>query len=278
MTGDERRRRAVASAVEVVERYGLSAPRPLVLKDSNNTVVWLRPLPVVAKVATSTLPGRAQQLALELDVLAHLGGTRAPVAPLAEGLPPELHTAGGLSVLLLSYVEHEANRSVPPEAAREALVSLHDALNDYPGDLPAFTDPLARIGPLLSDPTATPGLADEDRTLLVQEVHRFAATLPPDDDWRPLHGDPWMGGNLLWTRRGAVLVDFEAACLGPVEWDWSSLPPGLAPPGLDGDLAARLRLLRSLVVAAWCFAQPGQAPEVDRAALYHLGVVRAASR
>jgi Phosphotransferase enzyme family len=278
MTGNERRRLAVTSAVEVIDRYGLSAPAPLVLKDSNNTIVWLRPLPVVAKVATSTLPGRAAGLAVELDVLAYLTGSGAPVAQLADGLPPELHTAGGRSVLLLDYVEHDPGRPVPPETARAALVSVHDALRGYPGELPAFTDHLTRIRPLLSDPRLTPDLVDDDRALLVSMVDHFAVAFPLNAAWRPLHGDPWMGGNLLSTPTGAVLVDFEAACRGPVEWDWTSLPLDVTPADLDGDFAARLRLLRSLVVTAWCFAQPGRAPEVDSAARYHLGVVRTASR
>ncbi len=277
VTGDDRRRRAIVAAVEVARGYGLQVSDPLVLKDSNNTVVWLRPLPVVAKVGTNPL-ALATGLELERDVLAYLGGTDVPVAHLATGLPPELHRAADHSVLLLNYVEHDPAAAIAPTTARAALESVHDALRSYRGELPAFTERLTRIRALVTDPIMSPGLADDDRMLLIGVADEFAASFRPDPAWRPLHGDPWMGGNLLSTPKGAVLVDFEAACRGPVEWDWSSLPSDVAPPGLDRDVAARLRLLRSVTVAAWCFAQPGRAPEVDSAGRYHLSVIHAVAR
>lgn len=56
---DERRQRAVDAACEVLRRLGLRATDPVVLKDSNYTVVWMRPsawsrrsVPRVAERAT----------------------------------------------------------------------------------------------------------------------------------------------------------------------------------------------------------------------------------
>jgi hypothetical protein len=226
-TGEQRRRRAVDAAVEVAEGLGLVASNPVVLKDSNNTIVRLRPMPVVAKVATSPAPGAVRGQVRELDVLTYLSDSNAPVAHLAAGLPRRLHEAAGRSVLLLDYVDHDPEHPVSTDMAREAVASVHAALSDYPGELPAFTDQLHRIRPLLSDPAATPDLSGDDRALLVATTDRFASVLAPDASWRPLHGDPRMRGNLLWTEPGAVVLDFEAACLGPAEWDWSSLPPVL---------------------------------------------------
>ena len=40
------------AAVEVGEAYGVDASAPVLLQETNNTVVWLRPSPVIAKVAT----------------------------------------------------------------------------------------------------------------------------------------------------------------------------------------------------------------------------------
>jgi hypothetical protein len=43
--GDARRREAIAAAVEVAAQLGLDVSGPVVLKDSNNTIIWLRQLP-----------------------------------------------------------------------------------------------------------------------------------------------------------------------------------------------------------------------------------------
>ena len=54
--------------------------------------------------------------------------------------------------------------------------------------------------------------------------------------------------------------DFEAACSGPVEWDWSPLPERVAEHAratLDAEVLNVCRLLRSLIVTTWCWSQPG---------------------
>lgn len=76
-----RRRAAVAAAEEVASRYGIVAGDPQVLKDSNNTIVHLAPLSVVAKVSTRTLPGRDGALDEEMAVLRFLADAAAPAGP-----------------------------------------------------------------------------------------------------------------------------------------------------------------------------------------------------
>jgi len=41
---------ATAAACRVAARFDLPTDQPAVLQESNNTVVWLRPHPVIAKV------------------------------------------------------------------------------------------------------------------------------------------------------------------------------------------------------------------------------------
>ena len=36
-------------------------------------------------------------------------------------------------------------------------------------------------------------------------------------------GNPWVGGNLVATTAGLRMLDFETVCLGPREWDLSSI-------------------------------------------------------
>ena len=72
---------AVRAAVTVAARFGLAAEEPAVLADGANIVVYLRPAPVVAKVAASTTAVRsdvAGWLQRELDVSAFLDAEGAP--------------------------------------------------------------------------------------------------------------------------------------------------------------------------------------------------------
>jgi hypothetical protein len=51
---EKRRGRALkAAVVSVVESLGAVAERPVILADSNSTIMWLAPAPIVAKVGTS---------------------------------------------------------------------------------------------------------------------------------------------------------------------------------------------------------------------------------
>ncbi|MCA1671493.1 MAG: aminoglycoside phosphotransferase family protein [Actinobacteria bacterium] len=47
---------------------------------------------------------------------------------------------------------------------------------------------------------------------------------------QPLHGDPHLDGNCLFTQEGPVFIDFEASCTGPKEWDLTFLPKEVAFP------------------------------------------------
>src|SRR5262245_39595763 len=50
---EKRRGRALEAAVSVARAVGIVSERPVILADSNNTIVWLAPAPIVAKVGTS---------------------------------------------------------------------------------------------------------------------------------------------------------------------------------------------------------------------------------
>jgi hypothetical protein len=70
---------AVSSALDLAADLGMEVIEPQLLRSTNNTVIWLQPIPVVAKVA----PRRNSLLEWELDVASALGRMGAPVvAPL----------------------------------------------------------------------------------------------------------------------------------------------------------------------------------------------------
>jgi hypothetical protein len=161
-------------------------------------------------------------------------------------------------------------------AAARVLDAVHRALDCYEKPLPVFHDrQLKRAGAVLADPGSLPTLARSDRALLADQYARLTQDLGERPlDLRPLHGDPHRG-NLLVCRGGCVMIDFESACRGPLEWDLSALPGGGA--GLfpaDEQLLALLRQLRSVCVAVWCWMRPRRAQEIDRAARLHLRLLR----
>ena len=77
-------RSATVAAVEVAEEAGLAARDPVLLHETNNTVVWLRPEPVIAKVGTR--PAAATDLRVEHAVATEL----AAAAPTSVHRSPTL--------------------------------------------------------------------------------------------------------------------------------------------------------------------------------------------
>ena len=111
-----RSERAVAAAVAVAARHGISAGQPRVLWDSNNTVVHLHPAQVVAKVAANERrPEGAVALSRELAVAAHLAALGAPVDVDVELVVKDPQTktdvpvrAGG--TINMKMIRHASNR------------------------------------------------------------------------------------------------------------------------------------------------------------------------
>jgi aminoglycoside/choline kinase family phosphotransferase len=121
---------------------------------------------------------------------------------------------------------------------------VHRHLESFDGDLPVL------VGPL-SDIEAALRISDDP------VLHRAAERLVPEAlGWprRPLHGDAHTG-NLLSSRDGYLWLDFEDACLGPLEWDFASRTVSddaiaAYPAALDSHLLQRCRQLRRLQVLA----------------------------
>lgn len=275
-TATLRRARAIQAAVAVARRYGLEDCRPIVLQDWNNTIVHLAPTPVVAKVSTSPL-GQAgsRTLTRELAVAAHLAARGAPVVPPSPELPPGPHRHEGTELTFWS-LRTQCSGEIDPVEAGETLRATHEALATYAGTLPRFTDQLTEVRAVLADSSALRALTAQDRQLLkvmLDELEERLARLALE--LRPLHGEAHLG-NVLRTPSGVLWLDFESACLGPLEWDLSTLPAEalVAFAGVDEPLLALLRRLRSLCVAVWCWVQPERAPEVREAAEFHLASLR----
>ena len=101
------------------------------------------------------------------------------------------------------------------------LVDLHAALRSYPGRLPVFGGHDIRWGLEALD-GAGDVLSDPEVARLRAAAERLRPFMEAPGHVQPLHGDAHPG-NVIATREGLVWIDFEDACLGPVEWDLAAL-------------------------------------------------------
>jgi hypothetical protein len=271
-----RRGRALEAAVSVVESLCVVVERPVILADSNNTIVWLAPRPIVAKVGTSHFrDAELESLARELAVAAHLSRHGAPIVAPAADLSPGPHRWRDLTLTLWQYVGPSCEVVLEPAEAAAVLSAVHDALAAFPGALPPFDLELADARLLLL-PARSPTLPDSDRRFLVSvidELEEALAGLVSVE--RALHGSPH-AGNWLRTAEGLLLLDFETACRGPLEWDLAALDDAAVHlfADVDLELVVLLRRMRSVCVAAKCWVEPDRAPEVCQAARIHLKLLR----
>ena len=273
---EERRSRALEAAVDVAGTLGVVVEGSTILADSNNTIVWLAPAPVVAKVGTSHLrDAELESLTRELAVATHLSRLGAPVVAPAANLPAGPHRWRDLMLTLWQYVEPISEVVLEPAEAASVLSAVHDALAAFPGSLPPFDLELGDARRLLL-PVRSPILPDSDRRFLLSIIDELEESLAGRvTAARPLHGSPHTG-NRLRTTEGLLLLDFETACLGPLEWDLAALDDAAVHLFVDVDLelVALLRRMRSACVAAKCWVAPDRATEVREAARIHLRLLR----
>jgi len=258
----------------VASGLGVHVEHAVVLEDWNNTIIRLDPASVVAKVGTSHFrDARLESLERELAVAEHLAARGAPVVPPAREVPPGPHRRDGFTVTLWQYVEPIAGGELAAAEMATALGLVHDALSDFDGPLPRFDVELADARRLLQ-PERSPSLTSVDRRFLLGVVDELEATLAAPVG-RSLHGSPH-AANWLLSGDGPLLLDFETACLGPVEWDLAALGDEVLGffPKADRTLISALRRMRSACVAAKCWVAPERAPEVREAANVHLMLLR----
>ncbi|MFC4114908.1 phosphotransferase family protein [Nonomuraea zeae] len=229
---------AVSVAVSVAREHGIAVREPVVLNDSFNLLIHLRPAPIVARVPTITALGRPrpeQALRRELEVVSFLHGLGAPVVPPSALLPAGPHVRDGVAVSFWTHVAHDPAYEVTPDAAGKALAELHASLREFPGELPY-------LGPVLDEPVrllelldgeVAPGALARLRDAHADLVARLGPA--PRGDVRAVHGDAHPG-NLLATPAGLLWNDFEESMAAPVGWDLACL---LRTTRLDGRAAVR---------------------------------------
>ena len=255
------------AAVSLARSHGLTVDEPVVLRDLSNLLVHLRRSPVVARVATTTAAARGgglDWLAREVDIAGFLVGRRFDRAARGE-LPPGPHVHEGWAITFWRHVEHDPEHPLQGAEVGEALLALHEALAPYPAELPSLGHVLDEAEGLIG--RVSEGFRAGEPERLRDALARVRGELTEAGfEARALHGDPH-AGNLLRTPAGALWVDLEDTCRGPVEWDLACLVanarvldldprPGAAALAADGRDPADAALdpfveARALQVAVW---------------------------
>ena len=210
---------AAQAAVKVAAGLGVGCDEPVVLADGANVIVHLRPSPVVAKVAASTVAVRADNagwLQRELDVAQFLAAAGAPVITPSPEMPATIYHGDGLVMSFWHYLRSSGGALAGEATIGSMLRDLHAALRLYPGTLPVLA-PLTDIPAFLARPQTR--LSPEESAALAEAHTRLTAELgQASPEVQSLHGDAGPG-NLMDTDTGWVWHDFEDTCSGPVAWD-----------------------------------------------------------
>jgi aminoglycoside phosphotransferase (APT) family kinase protein len=205
-----------ASAAGTLERacarVGVDAGDAELLRLGENALWRLARAGLVVRIARSTQ--RLATVDKELRVARWLADLDFPATRVAEELAQPLLVDGRV----VSWW-----RTVPASARRPSVVDLARILRawhrlpDPPFTLPPL-DPLGAVPGRLAHAT---GVAQADRDLLAVRCaelgERYAALRLPSP-LRAIHGDAHRG-NLLAEDGRTVIGDFEAAAVGPPEWD-----------------------------------------------------------
>jgi aminoglycoside phosphotransferase (APT) family kinase protein len=270
-------RDAAGAALRVAASFDFLSDDPVVLQETNNTVVWLRPHPVVAKVGK--WEHSHASLVREHRIAKALAADGAPVGPPVAGTAPERDEETGYTVTLWERLEHDPEEEPDPLDAGSSLRDLHGALDGFGDGLPSFQASLDLAQGTLWDDRAMKVLPASDRALLRGAYERLRNELEElRYPVRPVHGEAHLG-NLLVTPGGLRWIDLENVSIGPLEWDLAFLPEGSAGvfPEADERLLTLLRTLNSARVATWCFAR-WEFQELHWHGKHHLEVVRRAEQ
>ena len=206
----------VADAAAIATRLGLRVDEPVVLKDSLNLLVWLRPSPVVARIHARTALVRSPEAAADsLALASYLADAGLPVSPPADDVDPGPHVgATGRPMTFWRRLDVDETSPDPAEVGR-TLRGLHEAMASYEG-------PLRHVGPV----EEIGRLAEILKAQRPDETARILAVLDalelPDLPVQPLHGDAHLG-NVVVAAGRLRWLDWEESWRGPIAWDLACL-------------------------------------------------------
>ncbi len=258
---------AIVEAVEVLRAKGLRIDEWTLLGSSSRVVLELRPCQLIARVARLDALAR---LTVELAVAAHVASRGGPVAPPAASPGPYR----GATIAITLWQPVTALAQLPEAAVGKAYSELRRSLDSFAGTLPDFRDEM-RAASRLAAQSNLPGVSPADAALVRATLVSSLSALSTFS-WKSvaLHGDPH-AGNVINTAEGPRWLDFESACMGPVEWDLSALQQ--CPTDIESDraLLRTLITLRGAAVVLWCAMKPNPSLAESEAISHHLDALHA---
>jgi hypothetical protein len=264
---------AIEATRKILDRYGFHYENVEILHCSNNLVLILQPLPIIAKVTTA-ISFRGTDPNLELTVASHLQTRNVPSVAPSTVLPVQVHAKDGYQVTFWDYFEGEAIEAPDRNQSLTLMQKLHEALASFRYEkLPRFEAKLDDcIGSLDQASCEMPDLPERDRLFLSRILKELNARLNGSSTKVGIiHGD-CRPHNLIWNNQGmAKWIDFEAVCLGPVAWDYLSFF------GREDEILKPfsnvVEILSDIThgcVATWCWSKKDRGPKNQEAAEYHL--------
>jgi hypothetical protein len=281
-------RRAVAAAMATASAQGLVVENAEVLSDSNRLAVLLTPCNIVARVSPPGLleTGTARaswlsgdlyraRLATEVEVTSLLAETDSPIAGLDPRCEPRVFMHDGFAVSFWRYFEPGSGTVVSAEYV-QALVRLHAGMRQLSVASPHFLDRLTATQHDVASRDVTPDLAESDRDFLVETLRDLRQSIVSRGaEEQLLHGEPhpW---NLLLTRGGPLVTDFEDVVRGPIEYDLAWVPEEVSTlyPGANQELVNECRGVVLAIIVAHRWSRGDQHPSGRQSGVAHLDALR----
>src|SRR6185369_10736299 len=105
----------INAAHVVAEQHGVKRGAPVILKDTNHTIVHLAPEPIVAKVSVEKrFRQRSSSLEREVLVAQLLGEAGAPVVRPTNILPAGPHYVDGVELTFWDFCPHDPDAEISP--------------------------------------------------------------------------------------------------------------------------------------------------------------------
>jgi aminoglycoside phosphotransferase (APT) family kinase protein len=193
----------------------LSSDGADLLRIGENAIFWLASGPIVVRIARSA--DRLPRVKRELCIARWLAAAQVPAVRVVDEIEQPLMVDGHPVSFWYAVTGGEP---IPTHIDLARLLAAYHGAPDCPCDLGTF-QPLTTSASRLA---RAEGVATGDRDFpqarcadLTAQFEHLEFALPPG----PIHGDVHTR-NLLTDHGRVVLIDFEAAAIGPREWDRSA--------------------------------------------------------
>jgi hypothetical protein len=194
MSANERQARAINAAQLIAEEHGVKGCNPVILNDTNHTIVQLTPHPIVAKVSVEKR-FRQTSSSLEREVLVArlLADAGAPVVRPTATLRPGPHYVNGVELTFWDFCPHNSDAEISAGEACSSLRVVHELLKDLRPKLPllpTFTLQIYEAGSLLRVPEHVTLLPEKDRLFLCELHQTISSDIERASlEYQPLHGE-----------------------------------------------------------------------------------------